>query len=139
MKLIPILAAVALVANVTSCQSAALQKAQIGLAVLGERYEEKTGLTPLQSAGFLTSWWSEIQATRAANKAAKEALAQEAAAAEILRTQAQPVDEDWTSAKQVLEGIQPQASTAPPARPHDPPPPSDRPSIRDAPLLMAHN
>ncbi len=104
-RLATLLALVGLLAfmlSATSCTGLLTPERQAKLDQASAKYESTTGITPTQTLGLLGKWWSDYTAARQAN-----------AAAEILRTQADPAT-DWTSAKQVLQGIQPQASSSPP-------------------------
>lgn len=97
-----LLAVAALAAStlLSSCSTAPMLKAQISLAKFGEKFEEKTEVSPTQAVGLLGKWWADYNATRQAN--------------EILRTKASPAagaDQDFTSAKAVLESL---AEPAPP-------------------------
>lgn len=59
------------------------------------KYTAATGITPAQTALLAGKWWVDYEQAKTAN--------------EILRTQASPV----TSTKEVIEGVNPQASAPP--------------------------
>lgn len=104
-RLTTLLALVGLLAymlTAVSCTGILSPERQAKLDQVSQKYESTTGITPTQTLGLLGKWWSDYTAARQAN-----------AASEILRTQADPAT-DWTSAKQVLQSIQPQASSPPP-------------------------
>jgi len=92
-NLLCLLALLGFMLGAVSCSTAPMLKAQIALAKFGEAFEEKTEVTPTQAVGLLGKWWADYNATRQAN--------------EILRTKASTADSDHTSAKHVLEGIEP--------------------------------
>lgn len=123
MKALTLLVVVA-IGSLSSCTGIS-PGAQAKLDQAAEKYESSTGITPIQTIGLLGKWWSDYAAARQAN-----------AATEILRTRSEPAT-DWTSAKQVLQGIQPpQALNVLPTRLHDPeesPTPADPPASNKQP------
>lgn len=100
--LLTLVGLLAFMLSATSCTGLLTPERQAKLDQASAKYESTTGITPTQTLGLLGKWWSDYTAARQAN-----------AAAEILRTKADPAM-DWTSAKQVLQGVQPQASSSPP-------------------------
>lgn len=106
-SLITLVALLGFMLAAVSCSTAPMIKAQIALAEAQTKYEEKTNLTTGQTVGLLTKWWAELQQAREINKLLKT---EPIPLGPIQATQASPLM-DYTSAKAVLEGINPQASS----------------------------
>lgn len=110
MKLKSILAVAALAASTLLASCAGLPaKAQAKVDKVTTRYTEATGITPIQTTSLLGKWWLDLQAAREVNRLL---MAEPIPLGPIQATQASPLM-DYTSAKAVLEGINPQASATP--------------------------
>lgn len=91
-----------------SCTAPLPPPLQAQLDDASKQYTTATGLTPVQTGTFLTQWWLDLQAARAANKAAADA-ASAPNLGPIQATQAAPV----TNPTPALQAPPPQASTFP--------------------------
>ena len=109
-SLITFVALIGFMFAAASCSTAPVLQAQIALAHAGESWEKKTDLTTGQTVTLLGKWWSDLQHARGINKLLKT---DPIPLGPIQATQASPMM-DYTSAKAVLEGLNPQASASPP-------------------------
>lgn len=56
-----------MLASATSCTISPSTQAKLDAA--SAKYEQKTGITPMQTAGLLTKWYADYEAAKAASSA----------------------------------------------------------------------
>lgn len=103
-----LLAAVA-IASLVSCTGLISPSTQAKIDQASTKYQDATGISTGQTVSLLGKWWMDLQAAREVNRLLK---AEPIPLGPIQATQASPLM-DYTSAKAVLEGINPQASATP--------------------------
>jgi len=111
MKALTLLAVVA-IASLVSCTGLISPSTQAKIDQASTKYQDTTGITTGQTVSLLGKWWTDLQQAREVNRLLKT---EPIPYGPIQATQASPLM-DYTSAKAVLEGINPQAS----AVPHEP-------------------
>jgi|GEM_PF-4030978 len=112
MKALTLLAVVAL-ASLNSCTGLISPSTQAKIDQASTKYQDATGISTGQTVSLLGKWWTDLQQAREINRLLKT---EPIPYSPIQATKASPLM-DYTSAKAVLEGINPQASAIPHAEP----------------------